>query len=128
VRVAVQKIPGVEEVKVSLNEGMTEIRFARANGATISQVRRAIREKGFTPKEADVRVRGRVDLSGDTFLLVLPDSVDTFTLHASPAAREQLREAIDREVEAQGRVPEESERVGAARILEVKSIKSPHDN
>jgi copper chaperone CopZ len=127
VRVAVQKIPGVEEVKVSLNEGTTEIRFARANGATISQVRRAIREKGFTPKEADVRVRGTVELSGDTFVLVLPDSGDTFTLHASPSAREQLREAIGREVEALGRVPEDSERAGTAIILEVKSVTSPSD-
>jgi hypothetical protein len=123
VRVAVEKIPGVEDVTVSLNDGMTVVRFARVNRATVSQVRRAIREKGFTPKDADVRVRGTVDLRGDTLVLVIPDVGTAIPLRAPPALREQLRETIGRVVEIEGRVPQDGTGPETPAIIELKTVR-----
>jgi copper chaperone CopZ len=47
--VAVGKIDGVRDVKVSLNEGRATIQFAAANRVSIEQVRKAIRANGFAP-------------------------------------------------------------------------------
>ena len=107
VRVAVEKIPGVENVTVSLNEGMTVVRFARVNRATVSQVRRVIREKGFTPKDADVRVRGRIDLRGEELVLMIADAGNVIPVRAPPSLRDQLRGWIGREVEIEGRIPQD---------------------
>lgn len=46
-RVAVQKLEGVEEVEVSLNEGYAEIALAPRSGVTVEGVRRVIRDNGF---------------------------------------------------------------------------------
>lgn len=57
-RVAVQRLDGVESVKVSLNDGVAEIRLAPDNSVTLARVREIIRSNGFSPKAAEVVVQG----------------------------------------------------------------------
>ena len=90
VRVAVGKIDGVRDVKVSLNEGAAMIQFAPSNRVSIEQVRKAIRSNGFTPRGADVRVAGLLMRQGDTLILRVTGSEDAFVLQDAPAVAGQL--------------------------------------
>lgn len=71
-RVAVEKIPGVDSVEVSLNEGYADIALAGTNAVTVEQVRSAIRKNGFSPRETRLRVRGTVARRDTTIVLRLP--------------------------------------------------------
>ena len=55
-----EKVDGVESVKVSLNEGFAEVKLKEGNTVTVEQLREVIRKNGFTPKEATVTVAGKV--------------------------------------------------------------------
>jgi copper chaperone CopZ len=56
VSVSVKKIPGVESVNVSLKTGLVSITLNAGNSVTLQQVRKAILDDAFTPKEGRVVV------------------------------------------------------------------------
>lgn len=88
-RVAIEKIPGVDSVKVSLNGGYADIYLAEANAVTVEQVRNAIRKNGFSPRETRLRVRGTVARRDTTLLLRLPHGA-SFKLLGPREAVERL--------------------------------------
>lgn len=90
-RVAVGKIEGVRDVKVSLNEGLATIQFATSNHVSIEKVRAAIRSNGFTPRGAEVRVAGSLVNRADTLFLTVSESADAFILRDAPEFPDQLR-------------------------------------
>ncbi|MDE1975681.1 MAG: heavy-metal-associated domain-containing protein [Elusimicrobia bacterium] len=49
-----EKIKGVAKVVVSLNAGTATLDLAPGNEVTLKEIRRVVREHGFTPKEAKV--------------------------------------------------------------------------
>jgi hypothetical protein len=83
VRVAVQKLSGVESVNVSLERARTDIQLRPGNTITLDQLRGIIKNNGFTTKEASVIVVGRLierggqlglDVTGtNTVMLVVAD-------------------------------------------------------
>jgi hypothetical protein len=83
VRVAVQKLSGVESVNVSLERASTDIQLRRGNAITLEQLRSIIKNNGFTPKEATVTVVGKLierggqpalDVTGtNTVMLIVAD-------------------------------------------------------
>jgi len=112
VRVAVQKIDGVVGVDVSLEEGVAIIRFRSDGRATVAQVRRAIRDNGFTPKEAQVRIRGQVVEQAGKLVLAVPGRPRPYPLLGGTddaTSTERLGQALDVPVEVVGRVSERSE-------------------
>ncbi|MGH7780028.1 MAG: heavy-metal-associated domain-containing protein [Candidatus Binataceae bacterium] len=54
------KIPGVESVNVSLNHALVSIELKPGNSVRLDQIRKAILDDAFTPKEATVTVVGQV--------------------------------------------------------------------
>ena len=82
-RVAVQKLPGVESVNVSLERASTEIQLRPGNSITLEQLRSIIKNNGFTAKEATVTVVGKLierggqpalDVTGtNTVMLIVAD-------------------------------------------------------
>jgi copper chaperone CopZ len=85
VSVALRKIPGVESVETSLNQGKAFVRLKPGNSVRFDDLIQRIHDNGFTPKEAKVTVRGellsvggklrlRVLGIGQTYDLVLPSS------------------------------------------------------
>lgn len=54
-----KKLEGVESVTVSLEKGNADIRLKAGNVVSLQQVRRAIRDSGFSPRQADVEAVGR---------------------------------------------------------------------
>ncbi len=89
-RVAVEKLPGVDAVRVSLNEGYADITFAESNAVTVTQVRDAIRRNGFTPREARVRIRGRI-APGEGGLALDAPGAGRFALTGDSAILDRLR-------------------------------------
>ncbi len=83
-RVAVQKLPGVESVNVSLERASTDIQLRPGNSITLEQLRSIIKNNGFTTKEATVTVDGNLierggqpalDVTGtNTVMLIVDDT------------------------------------------------------
>ena len=85
-------LSGVEQVKVSLNDGYAELSLANDSQATLADIREVIRKNGFTPKTADVHVSGTVIASDDGQVLLKTDA-ETFALAADKSVLSQLARA-----------------------------------
>jgi hypothetical protein len=116
VRVAIQKLPGVESVEVSLTRAVTDVRFTAGNAVTIAQLREIIRKSGFNPGESLVVATGRLvdQAEGRLGLEVVPGKW-TILLEPDPAragaidAARKLRKSGAAAVEVTGTVgPKES--------------------
>lgn len=57
-------LPGVRTVKVSLNEGYAEVTLGDGATTSLTDIRKTIRNNGFTPKQAQVRIEGTLLLHG----------------------------------------------------------------
>jgi hypothetical protein len=53
-----QKVEGVQTVKVSLKAGVTAVDLKPANKVTLSQLRAVIKNNGFVSKDAQIVARG----------------------------------------------------------------------
>jgi hypothetical protein len=53
-----QKVDGVEAVRVSLNDGLTILDLKAGNTITLAAVRQIVKNNGFVSKEARVVARG----------------------------------------------------------------------
>jgi copper chaperone CopZ len=60
VDVALKKVPGVESVEVSLNKGLATVKLKPRNVVTLAQLWQLLHEKGYTPKNTTVSVRGEL--------------------------------------------------------------------
>jgi hypothetical protein len=54
-----QKVAGVDSVRVSLNDGLTILDLRPGNSVTIANLRQIIRNNGFVSREAEVVATGR---------------------------------------------------------------------
>lgn len=128
-RVAVKKLEGVEQVDVSLNIGLAVITFAPDNRVTVEQVREAIRKNGFTPKEAEVRLAGRVSETGGKLILQVPGWDRPYLLLDHPenaGATSQMRSsALGKDVVIDAVVPEAPKRGAPSDTLRVRSFVIP---
>lgn len=79
-RVAVGRLEGVAEVSVSLNEGLARVAFEPVNEVTLEQLRRAIRDQGFSPREAVLTLTADIERRDGEMVAVLPGSRAAFTL------------------------------------------------
>jgi len=59
------KLSGVTAVRVSLNEGRAVAQLAPESTTTLAQIREVIRHNGFTPKDANVTLVGRLVRDGE---------------------------------------------------------------
>jgi hypothetical protein len=56
-----QKLEGIDRVRVSLNDGLTILDLKPANTVTLAKIRQIIKNNGFVSKEASVLARGFVN-------------------------------------------------------------------
>ena len=64
-----ERIGGVEDVKVSLDNGLATIRLQEDNRATLGSIREAVEESGFSPEDAVLSVTGTLHQQGGKLLL-----------------------------------------------------------
>jgi hypothetical protein len=62
-----KKNPAVNQVRVSLKDGMTILDLKPGNAATIAELRRIIKNNGFVSKEVTVTAQGAVSADQKTF-------------------------------------------------------------
>jgi copper chaperone CopZ len=62
VRVAMQKVDGVETARVRLNDGLTILDLKPGNTVTLAKIRQIIKNAGFMSKEAAVTARGTLNV------------------------------------------------------------------
>jgi copper chaperone CopZ len=87
---SLKKLPGAEDVHVSLNEGKASIRFRSGSDVTLLEIRNRILDGGFTPKDARIRAIGTITVRGGeirlssgaraTFILKADSSTDSSAL------------------------------------------------
>lgn len=123
--VAIKKLEGVESVKVSLNEGFADIKLKPGNKVTVEQVREVVRRNGFTPKDAQVEVAGKVIERGGKPALEVTGTEAVYALVPSPRHEtpDLAKQTAGREVVVNGRIPETA-KATAPLILEVHSVTS----
>lgn len=115
-RVAVEKLPGVTGAEVSLEEGRVTVRLAPDNRLTITRLRRAIRDQGFSPRAAEVRVAGRLEEGATGLTLRVPGAEVVYSLRAHEDLLGRLREAIGREALVTGKVAEDEDGMTPRRL------------
>lgn len=122
-RVAVERIPGVDSARVSLNDGYADIALAESNAVTVEQVRSAIRKNGFSPRETRVRVRGVVARQNGALLLRVPGGV-SFRLLGAAQVLEPLGAMEAAEVMVEGDVPASDDATPVEPSLRVRRIET----
>lgn len=115
-RVAVEKLPGVTEALVSLEEGHVVVHLDTPNDLTIAGLRNAIRDQGFTPRGAMVRVAGRLEAVESALRLSMPGSAPPYPLVASGELLERLAAGIGERVVLSGRLLRDEEAEGPVAI------------
>lgn len=121
-RVAVEKLDGVSDAEVSLEEGWVRIALEPHNTLTVAAIRETIRDQGFSPRDAEVRVAARVEES-ETGLVSRTPAL-TFRTVAADDVLARLRSAIGTVVVLTGRVPGD-EGAGGPLELHVQGIGDP---
>ena len=86
-RVAMQKVPGVVSVRVSLNEGLTVLDLKPGNDVTLTNLRQVIRNNGFVTKEAQVVAVGAVSTAGGAVVFEVSGSRERFALQSGSGQR-----------------------------------------
>ena len=105
IHVSMKGIRGVNTVDVDLNTGLVSIRLSPGNSAAMRQFNEAVEKNGFTHKDAQVIVRGRLSGSVSTPLLEVAGTEDRYAL--SPlAAGADLSALLGKTVTVDGVVPQ----------------------
>lgn len=110
-RVAVEKLDGVERAEVSLNDGIVRVAFRSGNRVTLARLRKAIRDQGFSPKEATVTVSARVERIDDGFRAIVGSTDVSYALLTEPEIAGQLARSVGRTVILEGTVPQDADDV-----------------
>ncbi len=98
VRVAVQKVDGVESVELSLERAEADIRLRKGNRVTLDRFRQIVKANGFEPKQATVTAVGTVREVGGTLAFEVsgvPTPLIISSDKSAPGAYKQLRSALD---------------------------------
>jgi hypothetical protein len=96
VRVAVQKLSGVESVNVSLERASTAIQLRPGNSITLEQLRSIITNNGFTPKDTTVTVVGRLVERGGQPALDVTGTTTVMLIVADPKQPTPFKQVQDR--------------------------------
>jgi len=98
VRVAFQKVDGVESVALSLERAEADVRLRQDNRASLDRFRQIVKANGFEPRQATVTAVGTVrevggklafEVSGVTTVLIVDSD------KSAPAVYKQLKSALD---------------------------------
>ena len=124
--VALQKIDGIDTVKVTLNDGKATLTLKPRNKVTLAQLRGVIEKKGFTPKSAAVVAEADVIAGpGGQPQLRVSGTAETFPVSSGTpdALRMELAQQLGKRVLVQGVVPPMKENpAGPMDVTDVKPV------
>jgi copper chaperone CopZ len=105
VRGALQRLSGVENVEVSLNNGLATIKLKPGNVLAVEQLWETVQRNGFTPKETRVIVRGDVLQAGGKLQLKVSGGNRIYDLAGDakePNAIDELKWHIGKPITLEG--------------------------
>jgi hypothetical protein len=85
VRVALQKLAGVEAVDVSLERAVVDVRLRAGNTITLAQLRGIIKSNGFSSRDAAVTAVGTLAQAGGNAVLEVTGTKVVMRIDADPA-------------------------------------------
>jgi copper chaperone CopZ len=107
IHVSMKGIPGVNTVDVDLNTGLVTIKLTPGNSASMRQFNEAVEKNGFTHKDAEIVVRGKLTGTANAPVLEVSGTQDRYAL--SPAASgKDLAALIGKTVTVTGVLPQSS--------------------
>ncbi len=116
-RVALEKVDGIESVSVTLKRGVAHITLAKGNTVTMAQLRRIIKDAGYTSRDATVTVAGTVRAAGSSLTLAVAGTKEVFDLSAGKGqSLADLERGVDHLVEVSGTIPMPDPKITRERI------------
>lgn len=101
-------LEGVQNVEVSLKQAKAVVELAAGNDVTLHTIRQVIRDGGFSPREATIKVTGKLSLKQGHQLLML-ESSESYRLAAEKgdkAVQQQMQSlSAGQRLLITGRVP-----------------------
>lgn len=85
IHVSMKGIQGVNTVDVDLNTGLVTIKLIEGNTATMRQFNQAVEKNGFTHKDAEVVVKGKLTGTASAPLLEVSGTQDRYALTGAGA-------------------------------------------
>ncbi|HET9401427.1 MAG TPA: hypothetical protein VFO34_10780 [Candidatus Acidoferrales bacterium] len=79
-RVAFKNIAGVDQVAVSLNQGKADVSLKSGNSVTFAQFENALVKNGFSTKDSNVVVSGRLAFANGNWSIRVTGSNEEFAL------------------------------------------------
>ena len=105
-RVALEKVDGVETVSVTLKRGVAHITLKEGNTVTLAGLRRIIKEAGYPSRDATVVVVGTVRGERARLTLEVSGTKEVFDLGAGEGrSLADVERRVDRSVELTGTIP-----------------------
>jgi len=105
IHVSMKGIEGVNTVDVDLNSGLVVIKLAPGNSASMRQFNQAVEKNGFTHKDAEIVVKGKLTGTTNAPVLEVSGTSDRYTL--SPSANSQdIASLLGKTVTVGGVVPQ----------------------
>ena len=86
IHVSMKGIQGVNTVDVDLNTGLVTIKLSPGNNATMKQFNQAVEKNGFTHKDAEILVRGKLTGTTSAPFLEVSGTQDRYALSAAAGA------------------------------------------
>jgi copper chaperone CopZ len=105
IHVSMKGIEGVDTVDVDLNTGLVTIQLVPGNNAAMRQFNQAVEKNGFTHKDAEIIVRGKLAGSANAPVLEVTGTQDRYAL--SPmAASLDIVSLLSKTVTVTGELPQ----------------------
>lgn len=120
IHVSMKGISGVNTVEVDLNSGLVTLKLASGNNASMHQFNEAVEKNGFTHKDANVIVKGKLTGTASAPFLEVSGTQDRFAL-APDAAGADLTSLLGKTVTIAGVLPQ-APKGKVADTLRYKSI------
>jgi len=120
IHVSMMGIQGVNAVDVDLNTGLVSIKLTAGNSAAMRQFNEAVEKNGFTHKDAQVIVHGRLSGSAGAPFLDVAGTKDRYAL-APLAAGKDVSPLLGKTVVVDGLVPQ-SAKGKVSGVLRYKTV------
>jgi copper chaperone CopZ len=85
IHVSMKGIEGVNTVDVDLNTGLVTIKLAPGNSASMRQFNQAVEKNGFTHKDAEIIVKGKLTGTASAPVLEVSGTSDRYSLSPTVA-------------------------------------------
>ena len=105
IHVSMKGIQGVNAIDVDLNTGLVTIKLTPGNNASMKQFNAAVEKNGFTHKDADIVVRGKLTGTANAPVLEVSGTQDRYALSPNASGKD-LASLVGKTVTVTGVLPQ----------------------